>query len=113
MPGSSPLGGHRWSRRANRWTCTGGGPRNVGPHSAPLAARSRPLRQLCPAFDVVISVSMTVVMADQPEPHPAQTRAEAGMTRGEIFVEIRDVRKVYEGSGDSVEALASVSLQVR
>jgi NitT/TauT family transport system ATP-binding protein len=61
----------------------------------------------------VISVSMTVVMADQPEPHPAQTRADAGITRGEIFVEIRDVRKVYEGSGDRIEALASVSLQVR
>jgi NitT/TauT family transport system ATP-binding protein len=56
---------------------------------------------------------MTAVMADQPEPHPVQTRADAGITRGEIFVEIRDVRKVYEGSGDRIEALASVSLQVR
>jgi NitT/TauT family transport system ATP-binding protein len=52
-------------------------------------------------------------MADQREPQPIQTRAVAGALRGEVFVDIRGVRKVYEGTDESVEALMSVSLQVR
>ena len=31
----------------------------------------------------------------------------------QIFVDVRDVRKVYGESGDAVEALAAASLQVR
>lgn len=57
-------------------------------------------------------------MADEPPPKSMQARVSHQTEvhqhpTDEFFVDVQGVGKIYEGSGDSVEALTSVSLQVR